>query len=236
MSQLKIILIMKLKSCILLKPGEKKTSASGAADDLCHLSLSLSDMFFENMSRIVAVTVVFTFEGLSRLKQERPLGKLIIWTCVRCTVLCAIIHLGGDRSTERWEVGWDEGSRGSEKEPSKMKQKWTDMKRADKHKGRGRVQRTEKKREIEEDGKEMEKRHLGRWEQRVRENKNNSFIKLSPLVRYSLIIKTLKIVQQNFPCILSFLSVLSPSGWFINPLHPILRLTNLPALLRITVR
>ncbi len=81
------------------------------------------------------------------------------------------------------------------------------MKRADKHKGRGRTQSTEKKRETEETGKETEERQLGRCEQGVRENKKNCFIKLSPLVRYSLIIKTLKIVQQNFPFILSFLSI-----------------------------
>lgn len=50
-----------------------------------------------------------------------------------------------------------------------------------------------------------------------RENMKNNFIKLSPLVRYSLIIETLKIVQQNFPCILSFLFVLSPSAASLTP-------------------
>lgn len=160
------------------------------------------------MSEIVGVTVIFTFEGLPWLKQQCSLGKLIIWPCVRCTVLCAIIHLWeiGTQRDGKWWCETRGGGRGR-KEPSKMKRKWTDMKRADKHKGRGWTHSTEKKREIEGNGKEMEERHLGRCEQGVRENKRNSFIKLSPLVRYSLIIKTLKIVQQNFPCILSFLSI-----------------------------
>ena len=89
------------------------------------MSLSLDDMFFENMSRIIPVTVDFTFEGLSGLEQQRSLGKLIIGTCVCRTVLCAIIHLGDGRNTERWEVGErrGEGGRESEKEPSEMKQK-----------------------------------------------------------------------------------------------------------------
>lgn len=78
------------------------------------------------------------------------------------------------------------------------------------------MQSTERERE-REGSRDIEKRHLGRWEQRVRKNMKNNFIKLSPLVRYSLIIETLKIVQQNFPCILSFLFVLSPSAASLTP-------------------
>lgn len=55
-----------------------KKSAPGAADDLSGLSLSLNDMFFKNMSCIIVVSVGFTFEGLSWLKQQSSLCKLII--------------------------------------------------------------------------------------------------------------------------------------------------------------
>ena len=62
----------------------------------------------------------------------------------------------------------------------------------------------EMKEEKRDRGGWQKKRSIwGEWEQRVRESEKNSFIKPSPVVRYSLIIMTLKTVKQNFPCILS---------------------------------
>lgn len=89
--------------------------------------------FLKICHEFLLLLLFFTFEGLSGLKQQRSLGKLIIWTCVCCTVLCAIIHLG-ETGTEKQGETW--GREGEQNEPSKMKQKRADMKRADKHKGR----------------------------------------------------------------------------------------------------
>lgn len=115
-------------------------STSGAAEDLSYLSLSLNDMFFENMSWIIVVTVAFTFEGLSWFKQQSSLSELIIRTCVCCTVLCAIIHLGeiGTQRDGKWGKRRGRERKRTVKDETEVSR--SDMKRADKHKGRGRAE------------------------------------------------------------------------------------------------
>lgn len=152
----------------------------------------------------------FTFEGFSWLEQQGSLCKLIIRTCVGCAVLGAIIHLGADREQR-------DGKRGEASE--KSRQRWNRSEQIWKGqintKGRGGTESRE--------GESDRERHSGRREQRVRENKRNSFIKPGPRVRTSLIIQTLKMLQEHAPCFLSSL-VLSPSAQRFNPRPPTERL------------
>lgn len=83
-----------LSRILLYETLSKKNIVAFPVDDVICLSLSLSDVFLETVPHIIAVSLFCTFEGLSRLEQQRSLCKLIIRTCVCCAVLCAIIHLG----------------------------------------------------------------------------------------------------------------------------------------------